>query len=353
MAAVADRRRFLASSVAACAAASGWGTASAQTKRDSEKPELTRLTLAVGGKASFFHLPLSIADQLGYFRAEGVDVEVADFPDWLRAQQAVLGGAAEVCSGSFEHVISLQQRRQFYQSIVLQGRAPQVAMGVSTRTLAQYRSAADLRGRRIGVSSLGSTTQLIAQLVLAQAGVSAREVNYVSVGSAAGALAALRSGQVDAMSNSEPVMTMLEQRGDVRIISDTRTLKGTAAVFGGMMPSACLYSGNDFVRAHPRTCQALANGIVHALKWLQTAGPSDMMKTVPESYLLGDRALYLASFANVREAFSTDGLVPADGVQTALRALAVTSTDASARGPVAGLLYTNDFARKAKDRFRV
>ena len=45
------------------------------------------------------------------------------------------------------------------------------------------------------------------------------------------ALAALRSGQIDAMSNTDPVMTMLEQKGEVKVVSDTRTLKGTVDVF--------------------------------------------------------------------------------------------------------------------------
>jgi ABC-type nitrate/sulfonate/bicarbonate transport system substrate-binding protein len=67
------------------------------------------------------------------------------------------------------------------------------------------------------------------------------------------------------------------------------------------------------VQKNPNTCQALANAIVHGLKWLQTAGPSDIIKTVPEGYLLGDRALYLASFNKVREAISLDGMIPDEG----------------------------------------
>jgi NitT/TauT family transport system substrate-binding protein len=148
------------------------------------------------------------------------------------------------------------------------------------------------------------------------------------------------------------VMTMLEQKGDVKIISDTRTLKGTQEVFGGPMPAACLYAHTEFVQRNPNTCQALANAIVHGLKWLQTAGPSDIIKTVPESYLLGDRALYLASFNKVREAISLDGIMPEDGARTAVKALA--SFDPSVRPEKIDLAktYTNDFARRAKDRFK-
>jgi NitT/TauT family transport system substrate-binding protein len=147
-------------------------------------------------------------------------------------------------------------------------------------------------------------------------------------------------------------MTMLEQKGDVKIISDTRTLKGTQEVFGGLMPAACLYASAEFIHKHPNTCQAMANAIVHGLKWLQTAGPGDIIKTVPETYLLGDRALYLASFDKVREAIATDGLVPAEGPKTALTAIASFDPTVKADKIDLSKLYTNDFARRAKDRFK-
>jgi NitT/TauT family transport system substrate-binding protein len=343
MAMTLNRRRFALLAAAAVAAPS---------LRAQGKLEKSRVSIAVAGKSAFYYLPLTIAEQLGYFKAEGLDVEVSDFDGGARAMQALMGNSADVVSGAYEHTINMQARNQFIQSIVLMGRAPQIAMGVSVRALPNYRGLADLRGRKIGVSAPGSTTNLVANLVLSRAGIKANEVSYVSVGTAAAALVALRSGQIDAMSNTEPVMTMLEQKGDVRIVSDTRTLKGTHEVFGGPMPAACFYAQSDFVRSHPNTCQALVNAVVHGLKWLQTAGPSDIIKTVPESYLLGDRALYLASFARVREAIALDGVLPEDGAKTALKALA--SFEPGVRPDKIDLAktYTNDFARRAKEKFK-
>jgi NitT/TauT family transport system substrate-binding protein len=218
--------------------------------------------------------------------------------------------------------------------------------------MAGYKGVADLKGKKIGVSAPGSSTNMVANLILSRAGLKASDVSFVGVGTAAGALAALRSGQIDAMSNTDPVMTMLEQKGDVKIISDTRTLKGTLEVFGGNMPAACLYSHTEFVQKNPNTCQALANAIVHGLKWLQTAGPSDIIKTVPEGYLLGDRALYLASFNKVREAISLDGLITEEGARTALKALV--SFDPAIKADKIDLAktYTNEFSRRAKERFK-
>ena len=193
---------------------------------------------------------------------------------------------------------------------------------------------------------------MMANLVLSRAGIKPGDVSFIGVGTSAGALAALRSGQIDAMSNTDPVMTMLEQKGEVKIISDTRTLKGTIDVFGGPMPAACLYAPMDFIRKNPNTCQALANAIVTGLKWMQTAGPGDIIKTVPENYLLGDRGLYLASFNKVRDAIALDGIIPEEGARTALKALA--SFDPSIKADRIDLskTYTNEFARRAKEKFK-
>jgi len=320
--------------------------------RAQNRLEKSKVSIAVGGKAAFYYLPLTIAEQLGYFRAEGLELEISDFAGGSRALQAVVGGSADVVSGAYEHTINLQSKNQLFQAFVLQGRAPQIAVGVSTKAIPNYRGVADLRGKKIGVSAPGSSTNMVANLVLSRAGVKTSEVSFIGVGTSAGALAAMRSGQIDAMSNTDPVMTMLEQKGEVKIISDTRTLKGTHEVFGGPMPAGCLYAPLDFVQKNPNTCQALASAIVHALKWLQTAGPSDIIKTVPEAYLLGDRALYLASFNKVREAISIDGIIPDEGPRTALRALASFEPTVKPDKIDLGKTYTNDFARRAKERFK-
>ncbi len=344
---VVKRRTFTSAAAVAVAAIAAPALLRAQSKL-----EKSRVAIAVGGKAAFYYLPLTISEQLGYFKAEGLDVEISDFAGGAKALQALIGGSADVVSGAYEHTINMQSKNQFIESFVLMGRAPQIAMGVSTKTMPQYKTLTDLRGKKIGVSAPGSSTNMVANLVLSRAGVKASEVSYVGVGTAAGALAALRSGQIDAMSNTDPVMTMLEQKGEVKIISDTRTLKGTQEVFGGPMPAACFYTHTEFVQKNPNTCQALANAIVRGLKWLQTAGPSDIIKTVPEGYLLGDRALYLASFNKVREAIALDGILPDEGPRTALRALASFEPSVHPAKIDLAKTYTNDFARRAKEKFK-
>jgi NitT/TauT family transport system substrate-binding protein len=338
-----NRRRFTLLAAA---------TVAAPALRAQGKLEKSKVAIAVGGKAAFYYLPLTISEQLGYFKAEGLDVEISDFAGGAKALQALMGNSADVVSGAYEHTINMQAKNQAIQSFVLMGRAPQIALGVSTKSVPGYKGPADLRGKKIGVSAPGSSTNMVANLVLSRAGVKASDVSYVGVGTGAGALTALRSGQIDAMCNTDPVMTMLEQKGDVRIVSDTRTLKGTQDVFGGPMPAACFYTHAEFVRNNPNTCQALANAIVHGLKWLQTAGPSDIIKTVPENYLLGDRALYLASFNKVREAIALDGVMPDEGPKVAVKALASFEPSVKADKIDLAKTYTNEFARRAKEKYK-
>jgi NitT/TauT family transport system substrate-binding protein len=314
-------------------------------------PEKPQLTLAVGGKNLLYYLPLTIAESLGYFKAEGLDVTIVDFAGGSRALQAVIGGSADVVSGAFEHTINMQAKGQKLRAFVLQGRAPQIVLGVNPKTMAHYKTTADLKGKKIGVTAPGSSTNVMVNFVLAKAGLKPSDVSIIGVGAGNGAVAAMRAGQIDAISNLDPVITLLQRSGDLKIVSDTRVVAEADRVFGGPMPAGCLYAPQAFIDKNPRTVQALANAIVRADKWIQAAGPSEIVKAVPESYLLGDRAVYIDAFLASKPALSPDGSVPEAGAATALRALQ--SIDESLKGMSFDLnaVYTNDFVKKANAKY--
>lgn len=313
-----------------------------------EKP---KLTIAVGGKNLLYYLPLTIAETQGYFKAEGLDVTIADFAGGSQALRAVVGGSADVVSGAFEHTLNMQPKGQALRAFVLQGRAPQIVLGVNPKTMAGFRSVADLKGKKIGVTAPGSSTNVMVNFVLAKAGLKPSDVSIIGVGAGNGAVAAMRSGQIDAISNLDPVITLLVRSGDLKIVSDTRVVAEADKVFGGPMPAACLYTHQAFIDKNPATVQALANAIVRADKWIQAAGPADIIKAVPESYLLGDRAVYIDAFIAAKGALSPDGMFPEAGAQTAARALQ--SIDASLRSVKFdyAAVWTNDFARKANAKY--
>jgi len=341
-----DRREFLAASAAASALVVVPSLAGAQAL------EKKKVTIAVGGKNLLYYLPLTIAEQLKYFEAEGLEVEIVDFAGGSRALQAVVGGSADVVSGAFEHTLNMQAKGQPMRAFVLQGRAPQIVLAVSTQTMPNFKSVADLKGKKIGVTAPGSSTNIMANFVLAKAGIKPMDVSFVGVGASSGAVAAIRSGQIDALSNLDPVITILQRAGDIKIVSDTRDPAESERVFGGPMPAGCLYAPVAFVEKNPNTAQALVNAMVRADKWIQKAGPSEVIKVVPESFLLGDRAVYIDAFLKAKGALSPDGMFPEAGSATAYRAL--TSVDDKLKSAKLDLKanYTNEFARKANAKYK-
>ena len=313
-----------------------------------EKP---RLTLAVGGKNLLYYLPLTIAEQRGYFKAEGLDVNIVDFAGGARALQALVGGSADVVSGAFEHTVNMQAKGQRLRAFVLQGRAPQIVLGVNPKTMAGYKTVADLKGKKIGVTAPGSSTNVMVNFILAKAGLKPSDVSIIGVGAAQGAAAAMRAGQIDALSNLDPVITLLQRSGDLKIVSDTRIVAEAERVFGGPMPAGCLYAPQGFIDKNPATVQALANALVRADRWIQGAGPSEIITNVPESYLLGDRAVYIDAFLAAKGALSPDGSFPEKGADTALRALASIDPEVGKAQIDLAAVWTNDFVRRANAKY--
>jgi NitT/TauT family transport system substrate-binding protein len=317
------------------------------------KLEKKSITIAAANKTALAYLPLTVAEQLGYFALEGLTVEVTEPPSPVRAQQLASSGAADMVCGWIENTLALQAKGQPFSAFVLMGRAPQIAVGVSVKAMPEFKTLADLAGKRVGIVAPGTPSHTVGHAVLARAGLRLGDMNFVSVGTASGALAALRAGQIDAISYFDPLITQLEQRGELRMVADTRTVRGTTLACGGDMPASCLFATPEFIQKNPATVQAATHAIVHALKWLQTAGVSDLMKTVPESYFAGDRALYFAAFARMREAIALDGLIPAGGVRNTLDAMRNAEPLLRAEVIDPDKCFTNAFAQKSKLRFKV
>jgi NitT/TauT family transport system substrate-binding protein len=291
-----------------------------------EKP---KLTIAVGGKNLLYYLPLTIAEQRGYFK----------------------GGSADVVSGAFEHTVNMQHKGQRMRAFVLQGLAPQIVLGVNPRTMPNFKAVADLKGKKVGVTAPGSSTNVMVNFALAKVGLKPSDVSIIGVGAGNGAVAAMRSGQIDALSNLDPVITLLQRSGDLKIVTDTRVVAESEKVFGGPMPAACFYAPQAFIDKNPATVQALANAMVRADKWIQRAGPSEIINTVPDSYLLGDRAVYIDAFLAAKGALSPDGMIPDKGADTAFRALASVDADIAKAKLDLSAVWTNDFVKRANAKY--
>lgn len=301
------------------------------------------ITLAVGGKSVLYHLPLTIAEQRGYFKQAGLDVRIVDFAGGAKALQALIGGSADVVSGAYEHTIKMQSKQQFITAFILTSQTPQIVIATSRKNLPTYQQATDLKGKKIGISAPGSSTQMVASYWLTTQGINAQEVTWIAVGTGSGAVEALRSGKIDAIAHTEPVISLLEKSQDIYILADTRTPSGTQALFGDTLAAGALYAKESFLKNHPATLRALTQAMLQSLRWLAQATPEEVAAVVPKNYQAGDPSLYRQAFRHLQPGYSRDGTFSPQSSATALRALSTFDTSIQPENIDLSRTWTNQY----------
>jgi len=290
------------------------GAAVAQTP-PAEKPDIA---LGVGGKSGLYYLQLTLTERLGYFKEQGLNVTISDFAGGAKSLQSLIGGSSDVVTGAYEHTIRMQVKGQPVIAVMELGRFPGIVVALRKDKAGEVKSFKDFKGLKVGVTAPGSSTNLIVDALIAKEGLKPEDISPIGVGSGLSAVAAIKKGEIDAISNVDPVITKLEQDGDVVVMADTRTEQGNMKWFGGNNPAAVLYLKREFIDKNPNTVQRLVNAFYKTTKWLEHASEEDIAKNVPEEYFLGDRALYLAAIKASRPMYSTTGIIPPQGMQNSL-----------------------------------
>lgn len=337
-----ERRHFLAGAGALTLATIG-----PRARAADAPPEKPSLTIGVGGKPLLYYLPLTIAERKGYFKEEGLDVAINDFGGGARSLQALIGGSVDVVTGAYEHTIRMQAKGQDIRGVTELGRFPAIVIAVRKDLGDTVKSAADLKGRKIGVTAPGSSTALTVQYAMIKAGLKATDAALIGVGGGAGAIAAMKKGEIDAISHLDPVIAKLEADGDIKVLVDTRTEAGTRALFGGSNPAAVVYTKKDFIDRYPATTQRVVNAFAKTLKWLATATPDQVADAVPPEYHFGDRALYVQAVKNSLESYSRTGICAPEGEKSVLEL--VQTLDPELKGAAINLADTFDdrFVKRA------
>ena len=192
------------------------------------KIEHPNLTFVVAGTSStiYFTIP-ALARSLGYFKDEGLNVEWIDLGSGAKGLQALVGGSADVVTGSYEHTIHMQAKGVSIISIAAHNESTGNAMGVSkAKAAAMKNGVPDLKGAIVGISGPGSSTDMFAKIVVENTGIKRDDVSYIAIGTSSAAVAALRGGKVDAVSNVDPVISELVNSGDMILIADGRSRGG-------------------------------------------------------------------------------------------------------------------------------
>lgn len=318
-----------------------------------QAPEKKKITIAVGGKSLFYYLPLSVAERKGYFKDEGLDVEIPDFPGGAKALQALVGGSADFVSGAYEHTINMAAKKQPIKAVVLQLKYSAIELVMSRDRAARYHGGRDLKGLKIGVTAPGSSTNMMVNNLLAKDGLKPTDVSIVGVGAGAGAVAALEKGEIDALSNLDPVVTQLESTGKFVAVVDTRTEKGMKEVYGGDYMAAVIYVTDEFIKKNPNTVQAVVNAMVRADKWIAKATPQEIVDLMPAEYKAGNPSLYKQGLLKNMVGYSEDGMMSLKAAENVYKVLNKFEPSVMQAGKIdLDSTFDNSFVKKANSKYK-
>lgn len=310
-------------------------------------PEKPAIKLAVGSSI-LGYAPVPLANSLGYLKQEGLDVTVENFQaGGSKALQALIGGSVDVVVGAYDHTIQMQAKGKEVIGILLLNEVPGVVLNVRADLASKVHTVKDLKGLRVGVTTPGSSTDMIARYTMQRAGLTERDIAFIAVGSGAPGMIALEAKNVDALLSYDPIATQLTKKGEVKTLFDARTLEGSKAAFGGAYPFACVYVTKEFMEKNPETVQHIANAFLRTLRWIDAASPKKIVETLPASFKLGDAALNEAVWGASKEIFSKTGMFNSESVKTPLALL--NSFDPTVKRAKIDLskTFTNRFAEEA------
>jgi NitT/TauT family transport system substrate-binding protein len=297
-----------------------------------------RITLMVGGIDKIIYLPVKLAEQLGYFTEQGLDVELRSEYSGIHGADQLLVGAAQGVVGFYDHVIYMQARGKAMESLVQFAQAPgEVELGTA-RGPKQPQSLTDLKGCVLGVTGLGSSTQFLSRYLVLSAGLKLNQVTFVPAGTGDSFIAAMNRGAITAGMTTEPTASRLIDSGQARVLADLRTPEDTARALGGPYPGSCLYMETAWVSRHRPEVQKLANALVKALRYIQGHTAAEIASQLPPQFYTCDRATYVKALARTKPIFIPDGRMPANGPPNVLKVL--TRTEKALQGRVIDLPST-------------
>lgn len=305
----------------------------------------SHVRIAIGGQTQLIYLPTTLAQELGFYRDEGLDVELQDMAGGSKALEALLGGSADVVSGFYDHTIQMAADGRELLAFVTMLRFPGLVLVTSPQSAAGVTKIEDLKGKIAGVTTAGSSSHMLLTYLLRQHGLSADDVSVTAIGTAATAVAAIEHDKVAAGMMADPAFTVVAKRNPgVRVLADLRHADGVKDAFQtATYPASVLYSKGDWIRAHRDTTTKLARAITRALAWMQAHGAREIAARSPASFRGNDDALYVDALASSMPMFSPDGKMSADGAEAVRRLLAASLDKVRGASIDLSKTYTNEF----------
>ncbi|WP_416200175.1 ABC transporter substrate-binding protein [Undibacterium sp. CCC3.4] len=307
-----------------------------------------KITIMVGGMEKQIYLPAKLAEQLGYLKETGLDIELLSEPAGVNAETEMLSGSAQGVVGFYDHTIDLQARGKLVQSVVQFSQAPGEVILVAKAAAKEIKSPANFKGKTVGVTGLGSSTNFLTQFLAAKEGVKNSEFTTLPVGAGSTFIAAMTQGKIDAGMTTEPTISRLVSTGAASILVDLRTLKSTEAALGGAYPAACLYMPTAWVNSHKDQVQKIVTAFVKTLRYIKTHSAKEIAEKMPADYYASNKQMYIDALEGSKQMFTEDGIMPPTGPATVLKVL--NGFDKAVQGKSINLAntFTSEFVKAVK-----
>ena len=301
----------------------------------------------VGGYEKQIYLPAKLTERLGYFKDEGLDVELLNQPAGVDAELQMLAGAVNGVVGFYDHCVDLQTKGKFVESVVQFSQAPGEVVMVSSKH-PEIKSMADLKGKTVGVTGLGSSTNFLTLALAERAKVPVGAFTTLPVGAGTTFIAAMQQDKIQAGMTTEPTISRLLKTGEATVLVDLRTVEKTRAALGGTYPAASFYMDSAWVNSHKDTVQKLANAFVKTMKYIHTHSAAEIADKMPPDFYVGDKAAYVKALDEGKAMFTPDGVMPAGGPETVLAVLSGFSKNMKGKTVDLSKTYTSEFVKRAK-----
>jgi NitT/TauT family transport system substrate-binding protein len=254
------------------------------------------------------YLPLPVAVAQNYFKDEKLNVTVNNFDaGGSKALQALLGGSTDLVVGFFDHTIQMQVQGKEIRAVILLNQIPGIVLAARKDLAGDIHSVADLKGRRVGITALGSSSEFQVRYMAARAGLKPDDLTLIPVGSDATAIAAIEHKAVDALNGNDPAITVMQQRGLIDILVDARTTEGADKAFGGKYPTSVLYTTEAFIKQYPGTVQHVVNAFARSLRCIHDSTPEQLAAMMPKEFVVGDMATFTSVLGHAKPVFPVSG----------------------------------------------
>jgi NitT/TauT family transport system substrate-binding protein len=308
-----------------------------------------KIVIGIGGQPLLTYLPTTLAQELGYYKDEGLNVELQDLQGGSKALTAMLGGSTDVTSGYYEHTIQMQAKNQHIKAFVDMGLSSGLALVVSPKQEGTIKSIADLKGKNVGVTAPGSSTDMFVKYLLSKNGMNKEDASVSAIGAGSSAVAAVENGQVDAAVMLEPDVTVLGKRlgKDPVVLEDVRTVEGLKRVFGtDAWPSSSLYAKTDWLEQNPETATKLAAALKRTLEYIAQHSGKEIAAKMPEKFAGGDQEQYAAVIEELKATLSKDGAFTKEGAEAVLNTQRTANPEVGDKEINLAETYTNEFVQK-------